>query len=109
MRLLRQILTRVAWTGLIAAVLLFCATCSFIADQNKRLRRCRESAEILRPLLATDARFRSVFIDGNPERSFCVTGMVQSAADEKALQHLIDETKLPIRPTLRVQINPAAP
>jgi hypothetical protein len=85
---------------------LFVASICFALAISGRVRRqnAGRSAEILRPLLATDSRFTNIQVSCGTNGRVYLSGLVTSADDLTALRRLVEQTHLPSQPVFSVRV-----
>jgi hypothetical protein len=74
-----------------------------------RHRNAGRTADILRPMLASDTRFQKVVVALATNARVYLEGSVNSAADLEALHRLVEQTKLPSQPAFSVRIDSNPP
>jgi hypothetical protein len=84
--------------------------CLALALSGMHHRRiAAQTADILRPMLASDTRFQKVVVALATNARVYLEGSVDSAADLEALRRLVEQTQLPSQPAIgvRVDTNPS--
>ena len=93
---------QVFWVVFLAAV----AVCLTLAVSGlHRHRDAGRTADILRPMLASNARFQKVVVALTTNARVFLGGSVNSATDLEALHKLVEQTQLPTQPAFSVHID----
>jgi hypothetical protein len=68
-----------------------------------------QTAEILRPMLASNTRFQKVVVTLATNARVYLVGSVNSNADLEALHRLVEQTQLPSQPAFAVRVDSNPP
>lgn len=79
-----------------------------ISGRVRRYNAAR-TVEILRPLIAADARFVRVTVSYGTNGRAYIHGEVDSAEALAALRELVQRTRLPSNPSIGVRVEPSVP
>ena len=85
-------------------VLLVALVVILLAPQTQRKRDARRAAEILRPAVASDARFGRMKVSVSTNGRVILHGEVDSESDLLALRNAISALTLPSEPVVIVQV-----
>ena len=92
---------KVFWVVFLAVV----AVCfAFAFSGLQRRDHARRAADLLRPMIASDARFQKVTVALATSGGVLLEGSVASTNDLGVLQRLVEQTQIPSQPVFLVRV-----